>query len=117
MRLKFIETADFTARWKRLGLDDEALQALQNILLVNPQRGRVMAGTNGMRKIRFVPESEGRGKSGAYRVCYASFSAFGRCYLVTAIAKNEDSNISKSERNEIAEWLRRIEHQLRQGKE
>ena len=48
----FIEVPMFTKKWKELGLTDETLRELQNILLNDPKTGDVIQGTGGLRKIR-----------------------------------------------------------------
>ena len=42
----------FVKKWRELGLTDENLRELQNILLENPKAGNVIQGTGGLRKIR-----------------------------------------------------------------
>lgn len=46
----FIEVPLFTKRWKEIGLGDNELQALQIILLKDPESGLVMEGTGGIGK-------------------------------------------------------------------
>src|SRR5437868_95292 len=72
-----------------------------------------MQHTGGLRKLRFTPPGTGRGKSGAYRVCYAFFSSFGTIALFAAFAKNEQSDLSRSEANAIAKALKAFETELR----
>ena len=38
----FIHTEPFRRCWKAMGLDDEDLKSLENILLANPQMGDVI---------------------------------------------------------------------------
>lgn len=63
----FIETSIFTQLAAEL-LDDESLRTLQNLLLEKPERGPVIAGTGGLRKLRLA--LPGRGKRGGARVIY-----------------------------------------------
>ena len=44
MTRTFIEVPLFTKRWKEIGLDDEELQALQIMLLKDPESGPIMEG-------------------------------------------------------------------------
>lgn len=64
----FLQTSPFVADAERLGLDDEDMQALERLLIERPDRGAVVAGTGGVRKVRFAPPSWHTGKSGAARV-------------------------------------------------
>ena len=51
-------------------------------------------------KIRWA--RDGRGKSGGVRVVYYFHSEAMPLYLLTMFAKNEQANLSKAERNELA---------------
>lgn len=89
----------FTKKWISLGLSDDDLRHLQNILIENPKAGAVMQGTGGLRKVRFAfPNS---GKSGSVRVCYIDIEGVLEIHLIDVFAKNEKENLSKEERNQI----------------
>lgn len=107
----FVELPSFRNDWRALGLADGDLRHLQEELLTDPQAGRVMQGTGGIRKIRFA--YEGRGKSGSIRVIYIDFPAYGKLYLLTAYAKNEAENLTKAERNELKKLVEILEQELR----
>jgi hypothetical protein len=94
VRLTFIHLAVFLAEWKRLGLDDESLRALELAILHSPEAGEAIAGTGGLRKLRFAPPRWRKGKSGAARVCYVYFVRHALVCLVAAYAKNEQENIT-----------------------
>jgi len=47
--------AGFVREWERLGLTDEDLQELELIILADPEAAPVIAGTGGLRKLRFSP--------------------------------------------------------------
>ena len=57
MNRTFIEVPQFTKKWKELGLSDESLRELENILLKNPKAGDTVQGTGGLRKIRIPLEN------------------------------------------------------------
>ncbi len=61
----FIETQLFT-RLVNQYLSDEQYSELQQALIDNPELGPVIAGTGGIRKLRWA--APGRGKRGGYRV-------------------------------------------------
>ena len=92
----FIEVPLFTKRWKEIGLNDDDLLVLQIMLLKDPASGPVMEGTGGIRKVRFPIEN--RGKSSSVRVCYTDFEEYEVTYLITAFTKNEQENLSASEK-------------------
>ena len=102
---------EFDRKWTDMGLTDKELKALQEELTINPTKGDVMQGTGGLRKIRIA--FEGRGKSGSARICYIDFAVYERIYLITAYAKDEKDNLSKSERNEVKKLIKILEATIR----
>jgi hypothetical protein len=110
---KFIELPGFTRAWASLGLSDEDLTALQTAILVGPNRWPVVSGTGGLRKIRFARPSEGRGKSGSYRACYACFLEHGVVVLAMLYGKNEQPDLTMAQRRSIAVILKTIGEQLK----
>ena len=75
--LTFVEAKPFTAMWAEMKLSVDALFELQALLLDDPRVGEVVQGTGSLRKLRFVPTSWHKGKSGALRVCYVYFHEYG----------------------------------------
>ena len=69
MKLVFFETPLFT-RLLADYLNDESYQALQRMLLENPELGDVIPGTGGFRKVRWEDSRRGKGKRGGLRVIY-----------------------------------------------
>ncbi len=100
----------FRSRWKDLGLTDNDLLRLQNDLLNDPKVGAVMAGTGGIRKMRFAFED--RGKSGSARIIYIDFEVHEKIFLITAYTKSEKDNLTKEERNELHQLVEILKSQL-----
>ena len=63
MTREFIFTKPFLISWEKMGLDDNDLKQLEEILLENPLKGDVIQGKGGARKLRI--QLEGRGKEAA----------------------------------------------------
>jgi len=97
MKMTFRHMPVFVSEWRRLGLPDEDLQALERQIMERPEFGVVMNGTGGVRKVRFAPPSWRTGKSGATRVCYVVF-ADAVCYLFLVFPKNERANLSAKDK-------------------
>jgi hypothetical protein len=108
MKLTIVQIAAFVSEWRKLRLTDADLSALEQIIMDNPQAGSVMAGTGGIRKIRF----ENTGKSGATRVCYVVFGGLDAAYLLTLFAKNEKSNLSNDEKAMYRKWMKMMKDRL-----
>lgn len=65
--MEFVETPTCTRLLTALLTDDECA-GLQNFLVENPERGDIIKGGGGIRKLRYA--LPGRGKSGGIRVIY-----------------------------------------------
>ena len=78
-------------------------QDVLNYLAAHPKAGDLIEGTGGIRKLRWG--RGGRGKSGGVRVIYYYHSELMPLYLLTLFAKNEQTNLSKAERNDLAKLV------------
>jgi hypothetical protein len=65
----FVELPAFERHRERY-LDDATLLDLQLLLMNNPEAGRTIQGTGGLRKLRFRDPRRGKGKRGGLRVIY-----------------------------------------------
>ena len=82
MSRSFVMTQGFEQSWSRMGLGDDELLMLQNLLIEDPGAGDVIQGTGGARKVK-IPLG-GRGKSGGGRVIYVDVVIKERIYLLMA---------------------------------
>ena len=98
----FIETSLFT-RLVTQYLSDEQYAELQLALIGNPELGPVIAGTGGIRKMRWV--APGRGKRGGYRVIYYVRRPKGIIWMLTMYPKNVADSIPADVSKEIREEL------------
>jgi hypothetical protein len=87
----FIETRLFTNLVGRYFSDDE-YAAVQFQLAADPERGDVVPGSGGVRKLRW--RQPGHGKRGGVRVIYYARIRAGAIWMLTVYAKNEAENIS-----------------------
>lgn len=110
---RFVHFPQFLRDWERLKLDDAALRALEQELLGAPDEAPVIKGTGGLRKLRFTPPGSGRGKRGAYRICFSYFPRYGTVALFIAFGKNERSDLTPTEARAVAEALKGFESELR----
>ena len=95
--IEFIETSIFTRQIKAMATDDE-LKALQVELIAQPEKGDLIQGTGGLRKIRMATGQQG--KSGSARVIYFLATA-EVIYLVLAYAKNEKESLTAAEKADL----------------
>jgi mRNA-degrading endonuclease RelE of RelBE toxin-antitoxin system len=87
----FIEVSSF-ARTNEGLLEDEELRQLQISLMLNPETGKVIPGSGGLRKLRW--RGSGRGKRGGIRVIYYWIQQKDRIYLLIAYAKNRQEDLT-----------------------
>ena len=92
----FIEVPMFTRKWKELGLTDEDLRNLENVLLENPKSGDAIQGTGGIRKIRIPLENTG--KRGGGRVIYVDIELKETIYFINVYTKNEKDDLTEDEK-------------------
>ena len=96
MNRTFIEVPIFTKKWKELGLSDDILRNLQNILLKDPKSGDVIQGTGGLRKIRIPLDNTG--KRGGGRVLYVDVELKENIYFVNVYTKSEKEDLTEDEK-------------------
>jgi mRNA-degrading endonuclease RelE of RelBE toxin-antitoxin system len=103
--MRFIETPIFMREIDRL-LDDEAQRELQNVLLENPEIGKVIVGTSGARKMRFA--QTGKGKRGGLRVIYAVIRE--TIWLFLVYPKNQTADLSSATKKALGQMLERLKN-------
>ena len=108
----FLETIHFTAAWKDLNLTIDDLLDVQDLIRTDPRLFPVMAGTAGLRKIRFAPRSSQKGKQGSLRVCFAYFPRFAAIVFVLVFAKNQKADLSQAEKKLIKKLLESLEKEF-----
>lgn len=96
------ETPEYIRQVEKLLSSDERSD-LVLYLAAHPRAGDLIEGTGGVRKLRWARGS--RGKSGGVRVIYYVHSEAMPLYLLTLFAKNERANLSKAERNDLADLV------------
>ena len=96
MKRTFIEVPMFTKKWKELGLTDDNLRELQNILLKEPKSGDVIQGTGGLRKIRIPLDNTG--KRGGGRAVYVDVEVKETIYFINVYTKNEKDDLTEDEK-------------------
>ena len=98
---EFVRLPEFENQCKRIGLNENDIQEIENALLLDPTVGDMIKEAGGLRKFRIALPNLHRGKSGGARVIYVDFAFYERIYLVTAYAKTEIENLSQIERKSL----------------
>ena len=89
--MKIIETSVFTKRLKVL-LSNEDYRLLQNEIILNPGKGKIIRGSGGLRKIRW--SISGKGKSGGVRIIYYWVKTKEIILMLLIYSKNEQDDLS-----------------------
>ena len=111
MDMEFIYTHKFDREWEEIGLDDDRLRYLELYLQENPQAGKIMQGTGGIRKLRWgLPD---KGKSGSIRVLYLYFSTVMKICMFDLFTKDEKDNLSRAEKAALKRIVKTIGEGLR----
>ncbi len=92
--MEFIETNIFTRQITKL-ITDDGYKLLQQYLIMNPEAGDIIRGSNGLRKIRW--STEYKGKRGGIRIIYYWHEPEEVFYLLLAYDKNEKDDLTKKE--------------------
>lgn len=87
----FVETTIFTKHLKALIPDDE-YRKFQQFLVNQPEAGKVIKGSGGLRKVRWGSESQG--KSGGVRVIYYYVQPDSHIRLLLIYPKSEQTTLT-----------------------
>ena len=85
-------------------MKDEEYRLFQLYLMNNPEKGDVIKGSGGVRKIRWAINN--KGKSGGIRVIYYWKDKASEMWLLTLYAKNEQDSIPAHILKQIAQEIR-----------
>jgi hypothetical protein len=109
----FLETKRFTALWGNLRLNAEDLIDLQNQIMFAPFANPVIAGTGGLRKMRFSSRRIGnKGKRGSFRVCYAYLVKYSAIVLILVYPKAEMDNLTAEDKKAVKLLLSKLEKEF-----
>ena len=97
--MEFIEATAFTKYVYNYLTEDEYL-GLQSFLLQNPEAGKLVRGSGGVRKVRWAITC--KGKSGGVRVIYYFKKQDDEIWLLTIYSKNEVESIPAHVLRQIA---------------
>jgi mRNA-degrading endonuclease RelE of RelBE toxin-antitoxin system len=94
---KFDKTNETLIKERKLLRED--FDEFKRELAENPERGSIVTGTGGVRKIRL--KSASKGKRGGFRVCYFYYDENGDLFLIMVYPKNEKENLLPEEKKQL----------------
>ena len=101
----FVETTEFS-RWHQKFLPGDACFKLQKELVANPQKGDVMPGCGGLRKLRIADPRRQKGRRGGARVIYLHIPEVNQFLMLDIYSKGEKDDLSPAEKKDLRELAR-----------
>jgi mRNA-degrading endonuclease RelE of RelBE toxin-antitoxin system len=92
--MRFVETPVFTRELQNL-LKDEDYRTLQLTLLLRPEQGKLIPGSNGLRKLRWG--AEGKGKQKGCRIIYYWEKKQDTIYMLLAYPKGKQEDLTPAQ--------------------
>lgn len=106
--IQFIETSLFT-RQIRLFATDEEIRLLQCELISFPDKGDIIQGTGGLRKIRMAIGQQG--KRSSIRIIYF-LATRETIYFILAYQKSIKDNLTESEKAELKKLTKQLKSEV-----
>ena len=111
MKRLFIEAKWFTEELAQCK-SPELLENIQALILEEPERGDLVQGTGGVRKLRAADPSRGKGKRGGYRILYLDLPDRAHTHLLLLYDKGSADDITSDEKKAI----KAVVDQIKAGK-
>lgn len=105
----FVTTPSFDLSWDRMGLNDDDLEELQNLLLQDPASGDVIPELGGARKVRIPLRNTG--KRGGGRVIYVDVVVKEKIYLLLAYPKNVQTDLTSEQKKVLRKLIKAIKEE------
>lgn len=105
-----VETETFLKQAAALWDEQERLEFV-DFIAANPLAGVEIAGTGGLRKIRWM--RAGMGKRGGARVIYYYYDETAPVYLLTVYAKSKKEDLSQQEKSALRRVAEAIRTEIR----
>jgi hypothetical protein len=102
--IKVTATPKFVRQAKK-AMTSEALQALIDELSITPEKGVLIVGSGGIRKLRWRTGKDNKGKSGGIRVIYYYDNDRLIVLLIDLFKKSDRNNIDAGEKAALKKLL------------
>ncbi|MCB1197376.1 MAG: type II toxin-antitoxin system RelE/ParE family toxin [Deltaproteobacteria bacterium] len=111
MKRTFKWLSTYETRARGLKIISEVERSLELEIIRNPEKGVLIKGTGGLRKIRIA--GEGKGKSTSYRFLYLDLEHIEKTYIFYVFSKKEKVNISDTEKKILKELVVKIKKEAK----
>jgi mRNA-degrading endonuclease RelE of RelBE toxin-antitoxin system len=106
-------TPAFDKKAKKI-LTAESIESLFDYLEARPEKGDLIKGTGGVRKLRWQSGKSNKGKSGGVRVLYY-YEKDVLIILITLYRKSEKDDISSEDRNQLKKLMPQLIAKYKEG--
>lgn len=96
--ISITELSPFSKKAQKI-LSSEDRESLYSYLIQHPEKGDVIPGTGGIRKLRWA--ASGKGKRGGARIIYFYHVIGSTIYLMACYTKNEQSDLSSDAKKQF----------------
>ena len=110
MKRLFIETDIFTkllAQEKNKDLE----RIIKDELLKDLEKGDLIKGTGGFRKIRVANKESRKGKSGSYRVIYLDIATKEKTFLFLLYSKSEVESLTSAQKAKLKQCAEELKNE------
>jgi len=97
---RFVETTEFS-KWQPRFLPGHVYTELQKELIDIPQKGDVMPGCGGLRKLRIADPKRQKGKRGGARVIYLHIPEADQFLMLDIYGKGEKDDLTPAEKEDL----------------
>jgi len=117
----FVETTDFSRQQSRF-LPGQTYVDFQKELIAHPDKGDVMPGCGGLRKLRIADPVRRKGKRGGARVIYLHIPEVNQFLMLDIYGEDEKDDLTPAEKKSLRELARQYKQVVvraskRRGKE
>ncbi len=88
---------------------------MQNEIAERPDKGKVMPGCGGLRKLRFNDPNRGKGRRGGLRVIYLYVPEARRVDFFDVYGKDEKDDLTPKEKKILSDLAKRIRQEAIDG--
>mgnify|MGYP001194466429 FL=1 len=105
MNAHFVEFPGFTEVVEYYLKDDESYFRLQTYLAHSPEMGSLIAGTGGIRKLRWPDSRRGKGKRSGLRVWYLYIPSHHQFLMIDIYDKDEADDLSSEQKRRLSRYV------------
>ena len=110
IRIHFIETSYFMRKREKM-IEIFDFESLQDELIISPEKGDLIAGTGGCRKIRCRKREQKKGKSGGVRIIYYYLTVDSEIYFLDVYEKSSQESLKADQKKTLKKIIAEIDNE------